>query len=126
MVTTTQTTDVKKASVATEGLLPRKVKPMIRKSSATKSKARKETSKQGRTAANLLSKGSKVASEAYDWVGEKASNLPKFAPPIGRQNLNAVNKMMRDNPVVIGVLGLGIGVVLGALLPSSDGRATRH
>ncbi len=60
--------------------------------------------------ANRYLKRGKVAlGDAYAWVGETGRSLPDH---------RSVETYVSDRPLILGAVGLGIGVVLGAMLPS--------
>ena len=65
----------------------------------------------------LISRSRDALAQAYDWAGNTASSLPNLRQSIDRSRLSNVNAMMHDNPALIGAVGFGLGVVLGALFP---------
>lgn len=57
-------------------------------------------------AGRVLNKGRRVLSRAYD-------NMPEMHVPRRRD----FESMMEANPLILGAVGLGLGVVIGSLLP---------
>ena len=66
---------------------------------------------------------------ASAWAGEKVQSLPKSARNINLPDQKALHSLMTDKPLVVGAVGLGLGVVIGALMPSltsSKPKTTRR
>ena len=72
----------------------------------------------------VLHKGRQAMSDAYHWAGERTSHLPDMRSQLHR--VRSVQTIINENPVVLGAIGLGIGVLLGALLPHGNSHNTRH
>ena len=54
---------------------------------------------------------------ASDWAGARAKHLPKAARNLNLPNQKAAMDFAEQRPLVVGAVGLGIGLVVGALLP---------
>jgi hypothetical protein len=68
-------------------------------------------------ARRLIKRGKAAFSGASTWASDTASALPKATRNIRMPNQRAVTSFMNEQPLVIGAVGLGLGVVLGAMLP---------
>ena len=105
-----------------------------RRSESASTKSVKSTSKRGRSgskksgsnsyagaATRLLSRGRKAAGDAYGWATEGAGRaLPLAARRMPDQRM--VQKLADERPYLLGAIGLGIGAMIGLLLPSPIGR----
>lgn len=74
-------------------------------------------------AQRLIRRGKAALGDASTWAGETAGNLPKAARNIRLPDQRAMNSFMGEKPLIIGAVGLGLGVVLGAMLPSMGAKA---
>ncbi len=70
------------------------------------------------SAQRLIKRGKAALGEASNWAGETAHALPKTARALGVPNQKAVQTFMSEKPLIVGAIGLSLGVVLGAMLPS--------
>jgi hypothetical protein len=70
------------------------------------------------SAQRLIKRGKAAFGDASTWAGETASALPKTARNLGVPNQRDVQTFMSDKPLIVGAVGLGLGVVLGAMIPS--------
>ena len=86
---------------------------------ARKASPRRRQVKQARRgngrAAGLLAKGRSALSGAYDWAGEAGASMPL-------PSQRSVQSVIDERPLLVGAVGLGIGVILGAFLPSLQAR----
>ena len=103
-----------------------------------KSIARKAKGKAGRSASSSrkTSKASPTAFEGYSqqaqeffdrgktalhaasgWAGATVKYLPEAARKLNLPNQRAATDFAEQRPLVVGAVGLGIGLVVGALLP---------
>ena len=72
-------------------------------------------------ATRLLSRGKRAAGNAYEWAAEGAGRaLPLAARRMPDQRM--VQKLADERPYMLGALGLGIGAMIGLMLPSPIGR----
>jgi hypothetical protein len=71
------------------------------------------------TAARFIGRAKSAFGDAYTWVGETGNALPKTARRIGLPNQRSVQAFMDEKPLIMGAVGLGLGVALGAMLPKA-------
>jgi hypothetical protein len=71
----------------------------------------------GRTATSLARRGKQLVDGAYDWVDEARTAVPRLTRGVHLPSPRAIESFAEANPVLLGAVGLGIGVVIGALLP---------
>ena len=85
-------------------------------------RARRKTRKNGKgtaargyakTASNLVKRGKRLAAEAYGLADAARKSMPAMPAIPSRRSIEALS----HNAVVMGALGVGIGVVIGAMLP---------
>lgn len=109
------------------------VKSTARKAKATAKRTTRATNKlanetqttlQGYSASaqRLIKRGKAAFGDASAWAGKTASALPKTARNIGAPDQQAVQTFMSERPLIVGAVGLGLGVVLGSMLPSIDSK----
>jgi DhnA family fructose-bisphosphate aldolase class Ia len=82
-------------------------------------------------AAKLFHQGRDAVSSAYDSAakaGAKASrSLPHLPNDLHlRSRGQSIYTMMEEHPIVMGAVGLGVGMVLAALLPSFSSDRQKH
>ena len=77
------------------------------------------------TAARFIGRAKSAFGDAYTWVGETGSALPKTARRIGLPNQQSMQEFIDEKPLIIGALGLGVGIALGAMLPMTRALAPR-
>jgi len=68
-------------------------------------------------ASRLLSRGAKAAGGAYDWAVEGAER----AAPIAARHMpdhRTVQRLADERPYILGAIGLGIGAMIGLMLPA--------
>lgn len=61
----------------------------------------------------LLHAAESTYDEAAEWVEEYAGEASQFA----QRQMRVVRNYFNDNPLMLGVVGLGLGLLAGALLP---------
>jgi hypothetical protein len=71
------------------------------------------------TAARFIGRAKSAFGDAYTWVGETGNALPKTARRIGLPNQQTMQEFIDEKPLIIGAVGLGLGIALGAMLPMS-------
>jgi hypothetical protein len=110
------------------------VKSTTRKAKATAKRTTRATNRlasetqstlQGYSASaqRFIKRGKAAFGEASAWAGKTAGELPKTARNVGVPNQQAVQTFMSERPLIVGAVGLGLGVVLGSMLPSGGGKA---
>ena len=105
-------------------------KPRARK--VAKRRRRSSPEVQGR-AEQLLRQGKRVVNKAYDWAGEAGRAVPRLTNQLRLSQRSDLDDL--TNPLVVGAIGVGIGVVLGTLMPQMvtssqklprGGKRSRH
>src|SRR5437762_4061438 len=71
----------------------------------------------GGAATDLARRGKRLVGDAYGWVDEARNAVPRLAKGMHLPSPRAFESFVEANPVLLGAVGLGIGVVIGALLP---------
>ena len=110
---------------AAKATAPARRKVMTRKGSAKRSTA--AASKQssaagyGDSAAKFIARGKSAFGNAYSWAEEAGSTLPRRVRQMGLPTPNTLQHFFVERPLVLGAVGLGIGMALGAMLPSAIG-----
>lgn len=101
---------------------PRKSAPAAKRQSRASSK--RQSTPQSRvagysdSAARLIARGKTAFGDAYAWAGEVGSALPRTTRQLGLPDQKSLQALIDDKPLILGAVGLGIGVALGAMLPS--------
>ena len=117
-------------TAATNGEMPasnkkkseRATKPVKRKAASrtpAKRAARGKASagNYSEAASKLMSRGMKAAGGAYEWAAEGAGRaLPLAAAHMPDQR--TVRRLADERPYVLGAIGLGIGAMIGLILPA--------
>ena len=88
-------------------------------SRARSSRSRKSGSGSGSRgiASRFLSGGRKAAGSAYEWAAEGASRaVPLASRAMPDQRM--VQRLVDERPYMLGAIGLGIGAMIGLMLPS--------
>lgn len=86
------------------------------RSSSRKSRSGSTSSSSG-IASRFLSRGRKAAGDAYEWAAEGASRaIPLASRSMPDQRM--VQRLVDERPYMLGALGLGIGAMIGLMLPS--------
>ena len=75
------------------------------------------------SAARLIARGKSAFGDAYAWAGEVGSALPKSARYMSLPNSSSLKSVIEDKPLILGAAGLGIGVIIGSMLPSAFSAA---
>jgi hypothetical protein len=78
----------------------------------------------GDTAARFIGRAKSAFGDAYTWVGETGNALPKTARRIGLPNQQSMQEFIDEKPLIMGAVGLGVGIALGAMLPRTRAVAT--
>lgn len=115
--TTTETTSPSKRRKASAR------KSAVRKAKSRKAAARRRTNSSraaSRSGNRVLREGRRMVSRAYSLADDARRAMPRIARDFRlprRKDLHLTDA----NPLVVGAIGLGIGVVLGSLMPSRFG-----
>ncbi len=130
MKSNTQTTTKTKAQIV------KGAKPVLYKKASTAKRASRTANKSATetqsvlsgysdSAARFIKRGKDAFGDIYTWAGETGSALPKNMRSLGLPDQRSVQTFIGDKPFILGAVGLGIGVVLGAMLPSPIGTSTK-
>ena len=68
-------------------------------------------------AARFITRAKSALGDAYNWVGETGSALPKNARRIGFPDQRELATYIDKKPLIVGALGVGLGVVLATVVP---------
>ena len=120
MKTQTQSPDQTKGKTAEGAKAPvRKKKLKSLRRGSTLKRAAKELSTSGysRQAQQLFNRGKTAIQAATDWAGTTVKHLPYAARNLNVPDQKAAMDFAEQRPLVVGAVGLGIGLVVGALLP---------
>jgi len=71
----------------------------------------------GRKASGLVRRGKRLVDDAYGWVDDARGAVPRIAANMHLPSARRVESFAAANPVLLGAVGLGIGIIIGALLP---------
>lgn len=66
----------------------------------------------GQRATRLAGRGREALGDAYSWAGSAASNL-------GAPDMDSMRRMANERPLLLGAIGLGVGLLLGAMWPAT-------
>jgi hypothetical protein len=110
-----------------------KPKPTVRKRGASRTRrvaARAEPAQArslarsfGGKAGGLARRGKRLVDEADGWVDDARGAAPRIAANMHLPSARRIGSFAEANPVLLGAVGLGIGVIIGALLPRSSFHA---
>jgi hypothetical protein len=81
------------------------------------SQLRSMTREAERSTSGLARRGKRMAEDAQHWVEEARGAIPRLAKNMHLPSRPSLETFTEANPVVLGAVGLGIGVLIGALLP---------
>ena len=68
-------------------------------------------------AQDFFDRGKKALHLASNWAGATAKHLPETARKLNLPDQKAAMDFVEQRPLVVGAVGLGLGLVVGALLP---------
>src|SRR5438105_7753765 len=71
----------------------------------------------GRKASGLVRRGKRLVDDAYGWADDARGAVPGIAANMHLPSARRVESFAAANPVLLGAVGLGIGIIIGALLP---------
>jgi predicted lysophospholipase L1 biosynthesis ABC-type transport system permease subunit len=102
-------------------------KRKARKSAGPKVAARRRAASrnlQG-SADRVLRQGKRAIDKAYSWAGDARSAVPRLARDLRLPRRSDFDVLTEANPMVMGAIGLGLGVVLGSLMPQKLASSRR-
>jgi hypothetical protein len=71
----------------------------------------------GRKAAGLVRRGKRLVDDAFGGIDDARGAVARIAGNMHLPSVRGIESFAGANPVLLGAVGLGIGVILGALLP---------
>ncbi len=103
------------------------IKPKVR----ARSNGKKTGAKADGLAAKLYHQGRDAVSSAYDSAAKAGAKASRALPHLPndlhlRSRGQSFYTMMEERPIVMGAVGLGVGMVLAALLPSFSSDRRKH
>ena len=125
----TQTKDTTKAKIAQSA---KATALRVKSKSKPKISAMKHTSKEledswagySRHAQDFLDRSKSALHAASDWANASAKHLPGAVQRLNLPDQKTAKDFAEQRPLVVGVVGLGMGLVVGALLPRMQYSAT--
>jgi DNA-binding transcriptional regulator LsrR (DeoR family) len=72
----------------------------------------------GATAQTLLSRSKTALGEAYHWAEDTGHDFPRTARKMGARGAQGARSLLEENPLVLAVIGLGLGVAASAVMPN--------
>ena len=112
---------VKKASSAKKASPAKKAS----RTAAKRSRREQQSALSGYSdnAARFIGRARAALGKAYTWVGETGSALPKNARQIGLPTQKSSQALIDGKPLIVGAVGLGLGIALGAAAALSHSAA---
>lgn len=106
-------------------------KATIKRKVQARANGKKTGAKADGLAANLYHQGRDAVSNAYDSAAKLGAKAGRSLPHLPndlhlRSRGQSVYTMMEERPIVMGAVGLGVGMVLAALLPSFSSHRQKH
>ena len=87
------------------------------KRNARSGRGRSKQGSRGSGASRLMSQGKQVLGDAYSWASNSAGRaLPRAARYVPDQE--TMRNVLEERPLVLGAIGLGLGAIIGMMLPS--------
>jgi hypothetical protein len=91
-------------------------RPVARGTAKRQANGRSAAGRYGDTASRLMSRGKQAIGGAYDWAADGAGRaLPRAARHLPDQR--TLQSVFEDRPILLGVIGLGVGAMIGMMLP---------
>ncbi len=119
-MTPNTTTATNGQTPSTDRIKPaRSRKPAKRKTAARsrRSTKRQASASYSDTASRLMSQSKQALGTAYGWATDNAGRaLPRAARYVPDQR--TLQNLVEERPLVLGAIGLGLGAMIGMLLPS--------
>lgn len=91
-------------------------RPAARGAAKQQANGRPAAGRYGDTASRLMSRGKRAIGGAYEWAADGAGRaLPRAARHLPDQR--PLQSVFEDRPILLGVIGLGVGAMIGMMLP---------
>ena len=68
-------------------------------------------------AQNFLSRGKTALGDAYHWAETAGHGVPRTAMDASTRGVQSARSILEQNPLVLAVIGLGIGLAVSAIIP---------
>lgn len=72
-----------------------------------------------RMAQNFLTRGKTALGDAYHWAETAGHGVPRTTMDAGTRGVQNARAILEQNPMVLAVIGLGIGLAVSAMIPDS-------
>ena len=99
----------------------RKTAPAAKRAVKTAAARKSASNGYGQSAAKLMRRGKAAIGTAYSWAGEAGQSLPRTARNLHLPAHGSMQDYVSDRPLILGAVGLGLGMALGAMLPIAAG-----
>lgn len=73
----------------------------------------------GDSAAHFIATSQRALGQMYGWADKKGRQIPGAIKGVRIPDAKSLQSFAEDNSLVLGAVGLGLGVLIGALLPSA-------
>jgi hypothetical protein len=82
----------------------------------------------GDSAARFIATGQRALGQIYGWADKKGRQIPGAIKGVHLPDSKSLQSFAEDRSLVLGAVGLGLGVLIGALLPTAGvhGSTTRR
>lgn len=71
----------------------------------------------GRSATRFIAKSQQALSQLYGWADRKGRQIPDTIKGMHLPDSKSLHALAEDKSLALGAVGLGIGVLIGAMLP---------
>ena len=113
-------TTKRKATVGAKAMA-RKANSKSRRGGASSKKTARELPSSfigySQQAQDFFDRGKQTLHTASNWAGATAKHLPETARKLNLPDQKAAMDFAEQRPLVVGAVGLGLGLVVGAMLP---------
>lgn len=99
----------------------RKASPAAKRAAAKATASKSASNRYGKSAVKLMKNGKSALDSAYSWAGSAGRSLPRAARNVHLPDHGTVQEYITDRPLILGAVGLGLGMALGAMLPHAVG-----
>ena len=75
-------------------------------------------------ASRFIGRARSARGEAYNWVGETGSTLPKHGRHVRMPVQRTILAFINEKPLIVGAVGFGLGLAMAAMLPLGHSAAS--